>query len=153
MVNRSDLAKLKGVDDEAHVTVRGEPHPVMLKRGLVAVAATARVAADIENRWKFGVRFCFFGQIEVSSDVEPRAALEVKFLDPEPFVPLQNPGDARLQRCSFRKRPQTEHFEVLLTQRSAARFPARSIGDALQECGVQPLGLLSHEGLDHRLAV
>src|SRR5205807_6854629 len=50
VVDARDLAELQRVDDEANVAVGGEPQAVVLERGLVAVAPTARVSANVEDR-------------------------------------------------------------------------------------------------------
>src|SRR5262249_21311704 len=49
VVDAGDLAELQRVDDEANVAVAAEPHAVVLEGRLVAVAATARVAAHVEH--------------------------------------------------------------------------------------------------------
>jgi hypothetical protein len=49
VVNARQLAELQRIDDEADVAVLREPEAVILEGGLVAVATTAGVAADVEN--------------------------------------------------------------------------------------------------------
>src|SRR5262249_20956657 len=78
VVNARDLAELQRVDDQADVTVRGEPHAVILKGGLVAVPAAPRVTAHIEHCGKFAG--CLLRTIEVAGDIEAGPALVVQFL-------------------------------------------------------------------------
>src|SRR5262249_39741852 len=73
------LAELERVDDEADVAVVGEPQPVVLKRRLVAVAAAAGVAADVEDRRQLSLRL--LRPVQVAGDIETGAALEVQLLD------------------------------------------------------------------------
>src|SRR5207244_9007537 len=47
VMDAGNLAELQCVDDEADVSVRGEPHAVVLEGGLVAVAAAPRMATDV----------------------------------------------------------------------------------------------------------
>ena len=48
-MDAGDFAELKRVEHDADVAVVGEPEAVILKRGLVAVAAAVGVAADVDD--------------------------------------------------------------------------------------------------------
>ncbi len=121
----------------------------MLKRRLVPIAPAARVAAHVEHRRKFRVRLGVLRQIKIPSDVETGATLEVNFFNAESFVALDDTCDLRLQRSALGHWPQPEHFEILLTQFRAPRFPLRPVRDAVEELRVEAEGLLSQKIMRH----
>ena len=102
MVNACDFAELQRVNDQANVSVRGKPHPVMLESRLVAVAPFARMATDIEHRRQFCARLRILWQIKISGNVKSWAALKMQFLDAKAFFTLQNSRDLRIERRPFR---------------------------------------------------
>ena len=81
VVHGGDLAQLQRIDDQADVAVPGEPDAVRLVGHLVAVAAAAGVAADVEDGGQLLALLDLGGAVEVAGDVQARAALVVQHLD------------------------------------------------------------------------
>ena len=144
-----DFAQLQRVDDQADVAVGREPHPLVLVRRLVAVAAAVGVAADVQDRRQLALDL--LRPEEVAGDVQPRPALEVQLFDRH-VAALQRPGHGRVERRLLRQRPQAEHVEVLLTKLRQTRLPfgprRRPVEDALG----QFRRFLLQIGVDHRVA-
>src|SRR6185436_10091663 len=86
---RSNLAQLQCIDDQTHVTMRGEPHSMMLKGRLVAIASAAGMAADVQNRREFRAGLGVPGQVHIAGNVKSRPALEVEIFDSKSLLPLQ----------------------------------------------------------------
>ena len=121
MVNAGHLAELQGVDDQAHIAVRGEPHAVVLKGRFVAVAAAARMPADVKHPRQLLLRERV-GKKQVARYIEAGLALEVQLFHRE-RVALQLTSHRGFERCLVRLWPQAEHIEVLPLQLVAASLP------------------------------
>src|SRR2546428_770689 len=81
-----------------------------------AVAAFARMSADVEHRREFCACFRIVRQIEIARHIQPWPALKVQFLDTKPFLTFKSSRDLRIKRRPFRQWPQPKHFQVLLMQ-------------------------------------
>src|SRR5262249_41675038 len=134
-----DLAQLQRVHDQADVAVGGEPHAVVLERRLVAVAAAAGVAADVEDRRQPARRLP--RPVEVAGDVQAGPALVVQLLDDD-AVALHGAGDGGVQRRPLRQRPQAEHVQVLTPQPRPALLPLLLRLGTVEEAAAESLGLL-----------
>jgi hypothetical protein len=133
MMNGRDLAELQGVDDQADITMRRKPHPVMLERRLVAIATAPRMTANVKHRRQFGTGLRVLWQIEIAGDIKSGPALKVQLLDAKAFLPLDHTRHFRQQRRSLRQRPKPEHLEILLPQLTPPCLPLLAVGDALEK--------------------
>ena len=124
MVGGGDLAELEGVEDEADVAVAGEPQAVILEGGLIAVAAAAGVAAEVDDgrmpRAGGGGRRA----PQVRRHVQAGDALVMQILDDE-AIPLVPARDGRAERRPRRQRIEPEHEEVFGPELRLPRRVAR----------------------------
>ncbi len=131
----------------------GEPEAVILKRGLVAVAAFAGVAADVED----GGKFLDLGAggdlraIEIPGHVEPWFGLKVELLDDGAVRSLFS-GDRCLERRLLGDGPEAEHVHVFLVEARPFRFPVFKCLGAVEEFLRQLVGLGVEILLNHLIA-
>src|SRR6266540_6289390 len=150
-MNAGDLTELQRINDQTDVTMPGEPHPVRLERGFVAVSPTPRVAADIQNRWLLQARRSLGWAIHIGRYVESRLALVVEHLH-NVIGSVQGAGDHGAQRRLLRQRPQTEHLVIFLEPTRPALGPVVRGFDRSQKIGLNPLRLALEICLDHLVA-
>jgi hypothetical protein len=134
VVVADQFTPLHGVDDEADVTMAGEPHAVVVVRRFVAQAdpvfLDVGMPADVEDGRQFAVDD--LRAVQVGREVQPRHGLEVEVFD-HVAIALDGAGDHRLEVGARGFGMQAEHFLQLGAQPAAGCLPVGAGGDGAVE--------------------